>query len=229
MRGAHSQQRADKRSMYWAMRRPPRPSTPSAIDGYQRLRRGSSVAAPYAPDATPAGVLGPVELAGSGAGTGAVRTWRHRVVGATRLAGLVAVLAIIVGASVGLASSDSTHPRSNRERAATSSTAPEPVVPTADVVAAVAKPATSAKAAPATTSTVEPDVVAEAAIKAAPSATTVAERAASIRPDRVLPFTGDRTAPSLLLGGAALVLLGMLLQIAGQPLPAQRRASPAER
>ncbi|MBC7460279.1 MAG: hypothetical protein H7287_02855 [Thermoleophilia bacterium] len=189
------------------MRRPPRPSTPSAIDGYQRLRRGTSLVPPHAPGAAPTAMPESVERRD----TGAARSWRRRIVGATRLAGLAAVLAVIVGASVGLASSDTTHPRSNRERAAMSSAAP----------AAAATPNIAGARAAAV------EVVAQPI----PSATAVADIAAPAA-NRALPFTGDRTAPTLLLGGAALVLLGMLLQIAGQPLPAARtamRAAPAPR
>jgi hypothetical protein len=64
------------------------------------------------------------------------------------------------------------------------------------------------------------------AVAVAPVAALARSRA--VAPRAELPFTGDRLTQVLLLGGAVLVLLGMLLQIAGQPLdrPSSRPTTP---
>jgi hypothetical protein len=75
---------------------------------------------------------------------------------------------------------------------------------------------------------VEPEVEAEpvAAVATAPVA-----RAAVVAPasSGQLPFTGDRTVELMIVLGGCFVLLGMAVQIAGEPLPARAHARRAAR
>lgn len=204
--------------MYRSMRPPSRPATPSAINGYQRLRRGSSSTAPSSGElVAQAETLAPTAPP-------PIRRRMRRFVGVARFAGLVTVLAIIVGASVGLASSDSPHPRTTSTRTASTGSVPAhvfgPVESSAHTPRASTKPSAHTHTRARTTKAVAH------ATRVADAATATATTTASAHPEAAqLPFTGDRTAPIMLLSGAALVLLGMLLQIAGQPLPAARRAA----
>ena len=194
------------------MRPPARPPVPSALDGYQRLRRGPVASARAASE------VGPLTME---AATPTRRRVLRRMVGAARLAGLVAVLAVIVGASVGLASSGPSEPRDVRATAATGPlTVPAPVGPTRALHAAAAAKAThvskathAPKATPVATAAKAPAVAVET-----PSQSVVASPRAAA-PRAQLPYTGDRLSLAVLLAGAGLVLLGMLVQIAGQPLP----------
>jgi hypothetical protein len=189
------------------MRRPPRPPAPSAIAGYQRLRRGS----PASNDLLPDDAIG---VPGSSVAHAHPRRSRiHRVAGGARLAGLITVLAIIVGASVGLASSDQTHPR-HIERAATATAVSSKALigPKLRASSATKASTTKAVAIPKRPVAIAPKLV-------PPPTVVAAVTTATVKPTTALPFTGDRTPAVVLLGGGILVLIGMLLQIAGQPLP----------
>lgn len=196
---------------------PTRPTPPSAIDGFRRLERTRNVAA-----------AGHVPVA-----TAVVPPRRRplptaRVAGMARLAGFIAVLAIIIGTSVGLASADS---RADARRDAARSTTTAEPTPAAAASVEREAPATVTKqsapadakasdAVPAAESSEPVETVAVAAAAesgAAPAATSAPSTASG-----ALPFTGEPSLDRYLLIGAALVLLGMLMQIAGQPLPANR-------
>lgn len=174
------------------------------MDGYRRLERTRSVAG---------------TAAVVGAGTVKARVRRSprltgaRVAGALRLVGFVGVLALIVGTSVSLASADE---RSEPVQRATTEPAREAAAPKDDasptVVAAEEVAAEEVAGAAA-----EPDAVAV-------DATATAGTASGATPQAALPLTGDVQVRWLLLGGAVLVLVGMLVQVAGQPLPARSHA-----
>jgi hypothetical protein len=185
---------------------PSRPTPPSALDGYRRLARTRGAAS-----TTPVAVDPERRRARAG-----------RIAGALRLVVFVGVLAIIVGTSVGLASAD-TRGKDRTADKVVSNEAPTPALQgpildvastnpvardTADVVKHPAKATPKVDAAPKVT----------AAQAVAPTT------AAAVRPRGSLPYTGAPEIDRLLLGGAMLVLLGMLVQIAGQPLPATARA-----
>ena len=189
------------------MARPPRRMPPSAMDGYRRLARTRSASPP--PDSQPTDPTPPT----------AALEWRRlripvaRAAGALRFMAFVAVLAIIIGTSVSLASGDP-----QERQAAVSATKPAAATAQAtpardSTVAKVAERADAPAATPVTTSTkVEPNAAEPATTSAAASAPTST---------RSLPNTGDDDIARLLLAGAATMLLGMLVQIAGQPLPAR--------
>jgi cytoskeletal protein RodZ len=79
---------------------------------------------------------------------------------------------------------------------------------------------------------VEPEVteskVAEPKADVPAPVTTPVERDRAATPTvaapRALPFTGEQSLTPLVAGGSLLVLLGMLAQIAGQPVPARAAA-----
>lgn len=178
--------RLDERSM----RRSPRPSPPSAIDGYKRLNRGAGVS--QAHQALAAGVDGD----GEGVRRGRSATAR-RAVGALRMAGLVASVCVIVGASVALAGTDTPHPRTTRHDATPRRTTD-----------AQSRTAATAHVAPAARVT---------------SAAAKVETSTVRAPSSPLPFTGDRMPLAISLAGGLLVVLGMFVQISVQPLPSTRR------
>lgn len=201
------------------MARPPRIPTPSAIDGYRRLARTAAARTPQAP--IDPGAVDVVARDTSG-------RRRARAAGALRLVTFVTVLAIIVGTSVSLASAD-TRPRAERaQRTADRAGRAEPTeVGTPLVVTAQAEQdgastgADEAAAMEAADTTADPSVsgrapgpTAVAGISDAPATSTPARTAE-------LPFTGEPTVDRVLLAGALLVLTGMLVQIAGQPMPAR--------
>lgn len=197
------------------MARPPRPKPPSAIDGYRRLERTRRVAAPDA------GVL----VATAAVAPRSRRIRPARIAGALRLAGFVAVLAIIVGTSVGLASAGT---RGGDERAATR---PTPAA-VHTVVAREGRPEAKPKPEPGATATREnaapakaPAASEDAGVAVAGVSDVPAAAAAPAPRARALPFTGALEVQRVLLAGASLVLLGMLVQIGGQPLPARPRVS----
>jgi len=166
---------------------------PSALDGYARLAR------------TRAAMRGRADEEGAVSR----RPRSQRIVGALRLVGFVAVLAMIVGTSVGLASADPSSSSSKPQRRAA---AAAPVVDEAIAerdVEPVAREATAA------TEADDEPVAVEATTAVAPESA-----AAAPTTDAALPFTGPNDIDLMLLGGAVLVFLGMLVQIAGQPLPA---------
>jgi hypothetical protein len=207
---------------------PTRPTPPSAIDGYRRLERTRKVAAGHVPVAT--AVVPPKRRAVNSA----------RVAGMLRLAGFIAVLAVIVGTSVGLASADN---RAGARRvAAEKSTTETSVAASASTTEAVSdKPSVSALAkdhpAPgddaaehshAAASDDAPEAAeapaVEESVAVAAADTTPAPAATAGTATTSLPFTGEPSLDRILLFGAGLVLLGMLVQIAGQPLPARARS-----
>lgn len=191
---------------------PTRPTPPSAFDGYRRLERTRRVAA-QAPVQAATAVVPPRRAPVRGS----------RIAGFVRLACFVSVLAIIVATSVGLASAD-TRAQAQRETAVQADASPEPagasrVEPESEAsavdVAGRASDDAPGIAGAANATTPKDDVqVPVAGATTAPSAA---------RPAR-LPFTGEPSLDRFLVAGAALVLLGMLLQIAGQPLPDRARA-----
>jgi hypothetical protein len=188
------------------MARPPRQLPPSAIDGYRRLARtrgaSSGDGAPAA-ETTPPTASRPRRLR---------RPSGQRIAGSLRLLAFVAVLATIVGTSVTLASADPAD-----ERASRASAEPAPI-PAADEPAA----AESRADAPADES--EP-VISGTAVETTQEPTAVSAPeptpAAADAPARALPVTGVLDVPRMLLLGSLLVLVGMLVQVAGQPLPAR--------
>ena len=150
-----------------------------------------------------------------------------------RLIAFVGVLALIVGTSVSLASADE---RSAAPPVAKKSVAKEPTVERAvaketPVDTATAPTATVGKAAPSKSEAVADDSPASSeadttAVADTPDAVAVdpaatAGSASGEIPQARLPLTGDVQVRWLLLGGAGLVLVGMLVQVAGQPLPAR--------
>lgn len=217
------------------------------MDGYRRLARTRSLAAGTAAAAGSTAVAGlaaadaddALGAAGLGDATPtSSRRRRQRALGAARIALLACTLATVVGTSVGLARSSSpadagakhrdevvtVESAANRSHSAVtaatratakgSDTEKAPATPnapaTAKAAAVAAKPAARAAASSTSATTVPATVPA----RPRPSATA-------------LPFTGDPLAYRVLLAGAALILTGMLVQIAGEPLPARRRAAPA--
>lgn len=198
------------------------------MDGYRRLERTRTVATPSHAIAATA-VLD--ERVGSRESR---RRSARRLAGAVRLLAFVVVLAMIVGTSVSIARSTSGDPApATREPASekaaivaeddattTVDSTRSPLSASADVSA---KDAPAAKAGDSSSDAASSDdvVVADTAsaapaATAAPSSTTTTERA--------LPLTGTIDSKLILLAGCALVLLGMLVQVAGQPLPARARA-----
>jgi hypothetical protein len=208
-----------------AMSVPPRTPAPSAIDGYRRIARTPV-------DPVDADVPTPVRVRRS-----------RRVAGATRIAGLLAVIAVIAGASIGLATADpkNTHgeraaqvsaPKHRTEAAQPRTTdAIEQASPTPVAAPHVAARASTKKivhAPTARTHVTRPHATPRAAPVAAAAPAAAAPATQSVAapahvPAAELPFTGaaDTLLLRLLLGGATLTLLGMLVQIGGTPLPAQ--------
>lgn len=182
------------------MARPPHPKPPSAIAGYQRLARTRSVVS----EAQVQLEVGTVDAAPR------PRRRAPRLAGALRLAGFVSVLAIIVGTSVGLASADTrgaeqtAQPRTTTVTKVAQDAEPTEKVPAASEAARPVDDTTPAARAGA-------DGAAGAVVPVAAAGTAAGE----------LPLTGERAIEHVLLGGALLVLLGMLVQVAGQPLPAR--------
>ncbi len=192
------------------------------MDGYRRLERTRSAAGAALGAATvDAGIRRSPRLT------------RARVAGALRLVGFVGVLALIVGTSVSLASADERgEPTTRAAEAKVVEPTPVDTTPVADTVPV----ADTARESRASTSD-EPamaeatDDVVETAADAAPAADAVAVDASAtagtasgVVPQAALPLTGDLQIRWLLLGGATLVLFGMLVQVAGQPLPARARS-----
>lgn len=177
------------------MTRPPRPIPPSAIDGYRRLDRTSTIQAarPVAPR----------------------RRLGRRLASSLRLVAFVGVLVIIVGTSVSLAGSrTTTRTPAKREPAVVTVTQVKPVAtPTARERAAEKIPTPKTKSTPIVAAT-EP-AAADAATDAAAAPREIAA------PTGALPLTGVVDVSHMLLAGSVLVLLGMLVQIAGTPLPAR--------
>lgn len=190
------------------------------MDGYRRLERTRSAA-------------------GAALGAASVearvrrspRLTRARVAGAMRLVGFVGVLALIVGTSVSLASADERSAPVQRAAAKPATTA-KPAVSAPDTASSTVTvseirsregAAPKADAAPKIEAAEE---VADAAAEpdaVAVDATATAGTASGATPQAALPLTGDVQVRWLLLGGAVLVLVGMLVQVAGQPLPAHAR------
>lgn len=141
-----------------------------------------------------------------------------------RLVAFVGVIALIVGTSVSLASAD--------DRSA--ATPPAKTTPVAKVTTVAksapdAKVMTVAKAAPDAKESTAPadadetaDVVEAADVVAVDPAATAGSASGEL-PQASLPLTGDVHVRWLMIGGAMLVLVGMLVQVAGQPLPARAR------
>lgn len=177
-----------------AGKRPPKP--PSALDGYRRLERTRSVRGVDAAAVVGAAVVTTRDRR-------VPRLTRARIAGAMRLVAFVAVLALIVGTSVGLASAD--------ERSA-AVRAKAPVAKSTIEKTSTKKTSTSEVA--------REDHSAHEAATAEPAVST--GTATGAVPQATLPFTGaDDHLSRILLGGALLMLVGMLVQIAGQPLPAR--------
>ncbi|MCW2921657.1 MAG: hypothetical protein JWL76_1531 [Thermoleophilia bacterium] len=160
-----------------------------------------------------------------------------------RLVAFVGVLALIIGTSVSLASADDRAPaKTVAARSADSTPTPTPVVArvTAGPKASAAKESGASKESIAPKESAAPKVdAADADAEAAPDAAAAADAdtgdalaadpsasagtASGELPQAGLPLTGDVHVRWLMLGGAMLVLLGMLVQVAGQPLPAPAR------
>jgi hypothetical protein len=194
------------------MSRTPRRPRPSALDGYSRLARLGVPARPPALDA--AEHVAPRRRRR--------RSWRF--VGGLRFLGLACVLAVVVGASIGLASADPRQsPRGERDgdrvdaAQALTGIAATKVKP--DATPSSAEDAQGAEASEA----VEPSSTPTQAPATAPAARTTPP-VASAAATGALPFTGDRTVELTMLGGALLIMLGMAAQVAGQPLPARAHA-----
>lgn len=214
------------------MARPPRQLPPSAIDGYKRLAKTQQAVR------TPGGTAGALQVLEPVRSRSRINRWA----GPIRLVGFAAVLAIIVGASVNLALADQRSPARTSGTQATPA-ASGSLARAVDRATAVgttalssssvqfsgAKPADTPGAArsdradpgaPPATSKPAPETA--PAPSAVPSSSRSAPAARSAaRSGSPLPFTGGSLLARPILGGAVLVLLGMLLQIAGQPLPAR--------
>jgi hypothetical protein len=130
-----------------------------------------------------------------------LRTLRRRLAGSLRLLAFVAVLATIVGTSVSLAGSNSSTTSERAPRA-------EPAVPVTSGTA-VSEPVQTR------------DVETIPTPKTESSTVVPASADAVTTPSSALPVTGADDTSRWLLAGAMLVLMGMLVQIAGQPLPAR--------
>lgn len=207
---------------------PPRPPAPSALDGFRRLERTRAAARDAARGASVEQVQ-PMEHVG-------VRRTR-RVAGAMRIVGMLAVIAIIAGTSIGLATSDPRSQGSERTASSTASTSADtstgdvlgPPAPTRVATkAAAAKEAAPKEATPpaaAPRAAAPTRVAAKATAPKVAEATMVPDPAPVRQPAAALPFTGaDVDVLRVLLAGGVFALLGMLVQIAGTPLPARRRA-----
>lgn len=174
------------------------------MDGYRRLERTRSAAG--------------AALGAASVEQGEVRVrrtsrmTRGRITGALRLVGFVGVLALIVGTSVSLASADERSEPAARAADAT-------VVESTPVVDST--PVEDTTPVENTTPVKERAADAPAADAIAVDETTSAGTASGVLPQAPLPLTGDLQVRWLLLGGSTLVLLGMLVQVAGQPLPAR--------
>ena len=231
------------------MARTPKQPAPSAMDGYRRLNRTTSVRGSGGVAAI-VGVTRPSDIASVVAPAATRRPRRgRRVAGGLRLAGFGAVIALIVGTSVALAGGGSIDSPAKRR----SATAAAPATFTADPAKVSARRDTAkapvagammntkaatphsavAKTSPATKSSViakaaaadTTRVVSSTATQAAASP-VIARRAAA---GAELPFSGERELSIVLLAGSVLMLLGMLTQIAGQPLPASSASSRTRR
>lgn len=197
------------------MARPPRPTPPSAIDGFRRLERTRTVATPSEAIAATA-TFDERPSTRRRPGTG------RRVAGALRLLAFVAALVIVVGTSVSLAGSGGDEgPRVEPAASSTvedTSTSSSPDASTSQPEAVDDVLMAESSDAPSEEDTVvadeEPTTIAAAAVPDAAPAPS---------PSRSLPFTDSVDMQRLLLAGSALLLLGMLVQVAGQPLPAQNR------
>jgi len=116
------------------------------------------------------------------------------------MSAFLAAIGVIIATSVGLASADS---RSSKERSAAAGAAAA-----AKVVEAAKQPAPARAASSTSIATVAP-------------AAAMQQQA---RTRRQLPFTGEPMLDRVLIAGAGLLLVGMLVQVAGQPLPARHPA-----
>lgn len=198
------------------------------MDGYRRLERTRSVA-------------GTAAVVGAGTVKARVRRSTRltgaRVAGALRLVGFVGVLALIVGTSVSLASADERSAPAQRATAkpmqavpaeeSTSEAAPAPMTVAAVTAREAAAPKDDVSPTVEAAEEVPAEQVADAAAEpdaVAVDATATAGTASGATPQAALPLTGDVQVRWLLLGGAVLVLVGMLVQVAGQPLPARSHA-----
>ncbi|MCW2962106.1 MAG: hypothetical protein JWM90_2493 [Thermoleophilia bacterium] len=193
--------------MQQAMSRIPRRHRPSALDGYSRLARTGTVVASSSEPSTP-------DLRDSVAQRRRRRGgWRFA--GGLRFLGLAAVLVLIVGASVGLASADPRGARTSTAAATHEKTTPV-VRDAVDAIDSIETRAAAEK---------PKDPTATERVASTTVASAVPEADAIVAPANAqLPVTGDRTIEMFVLAGATLVLMGMALQIAGQPLPARARA-----
>lgn len=196
------------------MARTPRRPQPSALDGFRRLERTRSVVLDQQAVRAAVATLEPTrERPRRRRGT-------QRLAGAARLVAFAAALVIIVGTSVSLANSGRTS--STTERVPSAKPAQPVVVAAVDPVedapterAPAAEPVARADAAPAPDPEPDPDPIVAAGPTLAATDTS---------PSRTLPFSGpEDTVQLALLGGSLLVVLGMLVQVAGQPLPARAR------
>ena len=216
--------------------RPPKP--PSAIDGYRRLERTRGGGAP---------TLEPPELPAAAAAPSTRRARGARAVGALRLTAFIAVLATIVGTSVGLASADQqstihgaaddgvaaratdtsmvlgppARDEASSDPAASRSSA-ERISLLARDTADTGRPKAETKPVAETTERAvgaDPEPATPAADSAPSTASSGSAEAPT--PTGALPITGDGDSMRIVLAGAAFLLLGMLSQIAGQPLPAR--------
>lgn len=189
---------------------PPKP--PSAIDGYRRLERTRSMPPRPAEGTAGGAVRAPARSA--------------RVAGALRLVAFIAVLAVIVGTSVGLASADTrpaerTPARPPSEQPTRDGSAARDLPPPRSAVTADGDSVANSRAARDKVAATSDAAASSGAARTTPASR--AARAAAAGAGDELPFTGEPQVEHVLLGGSTLVLLGMLAQIAGQPLPATRR------
>lgn len=224
---------------------PSRPTPPSAIDGYRRLARTRGAVAAEASTELLTDAASPRVSRRRRPRAGA------RLVGSLRLVGFVGVIVLIVATSVGLASAGTSRdsaPRadaattspdtSSNDSSGTTSSSASSSAPTAidDGPSSSTTPAPSSSGSSSSGSegsvAVESDAVAEVDGSAAASdehaghhataVEAVAAGPARTTASRELPFSGPPVeVQRVLLGGALLVLVGMLVQAAGAPLPAR--------
>lgn len=195
------------------------------MDGYRRLERTRSVGS-ASMGAVAVGTVEPSEAVRERRSS---RLSRARIAGAARLLAFVGVLALIIGTSVSLASADERSAPDVEPASASanvdltgSTSEADPVEPATSENPAPARDARGADKQP------EPVAIVEELDPIEPTAvdsTTDVASANGVAPTgSSLPLTGDIQVRWLLLGGAGLVLLGMLVQIGGQPLPVRARA-----
>lgn len=198
------------------------------MDGYRRLERTRSVVG--AAGAASVGVVKPDVTRRR------PRVTRARVAGAMRLVGFIGVLALIVGTSVSIASADDRPAEAAPVKSAAAAdpvrqpVAEEPAVSEAvaettgvEKIPVVAREADKSGVAPADADVAEAGEPAPSDALAVDASSSVGTASGEV-PQRALPFTGEAEVRRLVLGGAIFVLLGMLVQVAGQPLPARSHA-----